>query len=67
MYVILSILLIAVGMIMLIRPKSFFEWTESWKSNTRSGPSKLYLFGTRFGGVMCILAGAGELIVNIMV
>ncbi len=63
MYVILSILLIAVGSIMLIRPTSFFEWTESWKSDTKSEPSKRYLFGTRFGGVMCVLAGAGGLIV----
>lgn len=63
MYFILSIILIAVGIIMLIRPKIFFELTENWKSETSSEPSKLYLFGTRFGGIMCILAGVGELIV----
>ena len=62
MYYILSIILIAVGITMLIRPKIFFELTESWKSSISSGPSKLYLFSTRFGGVMCILAGVGELI-----
>lgn len=67
MYLILSIILIAFGIFMLIRPRTFFELTESWKSDTSSEPSKLYIFGTRFGGVMCILAGAGELIVNIMV
>lgn len=63
MYFILSIILIAAGITMLIRPKIFFELTESWKSNTSREPSKLYLFSTRFGGVMCLLAGVGELIV----
>lgn len=62
MYFILSIILIAFGIFMLMRPRTFFELTERWKSDTNCEPSKLYLFGTRFGGVMCILAAVGELI-----
>ena len=63
MYILLSLLLVGLGIIMLLKPRLFFDITESWKSHTSSEPSKMYLFSTRLGGVMCLLAGIFGLVV----
>ncbi len=39
MYVFLSVILAAIGVIMIFNPKLFFDFTESWKSCTGSDPS----------------------------
>jgi len=54
-----GILLLGVGQIMLWKPWLFFDLMERWKSRGAEDPSKLYLFSTRFGGVMMSLAGLG--------
>ena len=57
-YLIAGIVLIAIGIVMLAKPRLFFELTESWKHDGGADePSKLYVWSTRFGGVMCTLAG----------
>ena len=63
MYVLLGIVLILWGLVMLCAPNFVYELTESWKSNRSAEPSDFYRFSTRFGGVMCILAGIGGLFV----
>ena len=62
-YFIAGLALIAIGVVMLVKPQFVFELTESWKHDSGAAePSKLWLFSTRFGGVMCVLAGIGGMI-----
>jgi len=65
-WLILSIFLILFGALMLIRPVAFWAMTEKWKSVDATEPSKLFLFQTRFGGAMCILAGTGGMIASML-
>ena len=64
LYCIAGLALIAIGVVMLVKPQLVFELTESWKHDSGAAePSKLWLFSTRFGGVMCVLAGILGIIV----
>ena len=64
LYFIAGLALIAAGIVMLAKPRLFFELTESWKHDGGAEePSKAWLFSTRFGGVMCVLAGICGVIV----
>lgn len=65
MYYILSFLLIGVGALMIFSPQTWFDFTESWKSYSASEPSDRYIFSTRFGGIMCALAGIAYIVVNL--
>lgn len=56
LYVLGGVLLMAMGVLMFLRPDVFYDLTEAWKHNGGS-PSKSCLRGTRFGGAMCFLAG----------
>ncbi len=66
LYFIGGLILIAIGITMLVKPRLFFELTESWKHDGSAEPSDLFLCSTRFGGVMCTLAGIGGLIVPLL-
>ena len=59
--------LIGLGVVMLISPQLMYKLTEGWKyGDARKPPRpvmKVYLWATRFGGVMFILVGIGSLIV----
>ena len=57
MYVFWSVILVAIGGIMIFNPKLCFDVTESWKSCTRSDPSDFYLLSTRLGGILFLSAG----------
>lgn len=65
MYTLLSLLLVVLGIVMILKPKLFFDFTEGWKSHVSGEPSKLYLLSTRIGGVMCLLAGIMGLVIFI--
>jgi hypothetical protein len=56
---VLFILLILGGLLMVFKPALMWSITESWKSNDATEPSDLYVWSTRFGGVMCTAAGIG--------
>ncbi|MCI8398206.1 MAG: hypothetical protein HFF90_02240 [Oscillibacter sp.] len=58
MYTVLSIILIGVGLLMLVSPETFYNLTEGWKHSGGSGPSRSYVFSTRFGGVMMLAVGS---------
>jgi hypothetical protein len=60
--IILAILLLLFGLLMFVRPAVIWTITESWKANDATEPSDLYMFSTRFGGVMCALAGIGGIV-----
>jgi hypothetical protein len=55
----ISVLLVLLGLMMLIKPSIIWSITESWKSADTTEPSDLYVWSTRFGGVMVTLAGLG--------
>ena len=57
MYFFLGIILIVWGFVMVRFPDIVYELTQSWKNYSSGEPSDLYRLSTRFGGVMCILAG----------
>ncbi|GAA0343789.1 hypothetical protein GCM10008967_37800 [Bacillus carboniphilus] len=59
----LGIFLIVFGLIMILNPSIIWVISESWKSSTYSEPSNLYIFSTRFGGIMMTLAGIGSMVV----
>ena len=58
--------LMALGITMLVNPRLFYELTESWKHTGSAEPSDGWMFSTRFGGVMCTLAGALGVVVTFM-
>ncbi len=62
MYLLIGAIFILCGMAMIIRPRFIYEITESWKSNVPGDPTPLYLFSTRFGGVMVSLVGIMSII-----
>lgn len=64
MYFILGLFVLISGIVMVASPQTVFEITERWKSYSASEPSHLYLNSTRFGGVLCILAGAIGIVVQ---
>ena len=66
MYILLGIVLLFWGLVMLCFPDLVYELTQSWKNYSSGEPSDLYRFSTRFGGVMCILAGIGGLFVSFL-
>lgn len=66
MYFFLGILFVIAGMIMILKPHIIFDITESWKSSSPVEPSSLYIFGTRFGGVIILLIGIGSIILQFM-
>ncbi len=63
LYFIAGLALAVLGVTMIWKPEFVYELTESWKHNGSSGPSRLFLWSTRFGGVMCTLAGILGMIV----
>lgn len=45
------------------KPQTFFDITESWKSNAEREPSDLYRISTRLGGILFLLVGVAGMIV----
>ena len=62
-YFIAGLALTVMGITMLVNPRFIFELAESWKHSGGTEPSNLFLISTRFGGVMCTLAGICGLVV----
>lgn len=60
--ILLTIILAIVGLVMVIRPDIIWFITERWKSYDATEPSDLYRVSTRFGGILCFLAGIGGVI-----
>jgi hypothetical protein len=56
---IISVLLILLGLMMLSKPSIIWTIIESWKSNDATEPSDLYVWSTRFGGIIVTLTGLG--------
>ena len=48
MYLIIGIIFLVFGIVLLLKPRLFYDITESWKSNVTGDPSDLYIFSTAF-------------------
>lgn len=62
MYLLFACCFIGLGLFMIILPQIFYSLTEKWKTSSDSDPSPVYLFSTRFGGIMFILVGIGSIV-----
>ena len=65
-FLVYGIVFLLCGAALLLKPKLLFDLTESWKSYRSDEPSQLYLFSTRFGGVILSVIGVASLIVFFM-
>lgn len=61
----IEILLTLVGLVMLISPATFWKITERWKNSGDEEPSMGYVWATRFGGTLFLLAGLGSALAKI--
>lgn len=56
MFILWGILFVAIGLVLLIAPKTVYKITESWKNDAEGEPSGIFLMSTRFGGaIFCII------------
>lgn len=62
MMILMGLFILAVGLTMLLKPEWIWHLTESWKSNDGTEPSDLYLWSTRIGGGLFMLAGTAGII-----
>ncbi len=53
----LAIFLLIAGLLMLWKPEFIWNIAERWKSQDADGPSSLYLWSIRFGGILCVVIG----------
>ena len=63
MYLVIGLVFILSGIMLLVKPRLFFDITESWKHVSSSEPTNLYIFSTRFGGVIISIIGVACIIV----
>lgn len=65
-YFIASILIAICGIVMILWPQVFYDLVESWKNNAPSEPSDFYLFHTRLGGIVFLIASVAYIVVYLM-
>lgn len=64
MYLLIGVILFILGIIMIISPKLFFTISESWKNDSGTEPSGLFIISTRFGGVLFTIVGIAGVIIQ---
>ncbi len=57
MYILTGVLLTVVGIVMIVNPRFVYEITQNWKNIGNSEPSEMYIWHTRFGGVIFVIVG----------
>jgi hypothetical protein len=65
--ILMIIFLILVGLMMIFKTSLTWEITERWTSRDGSEPSDLYIWNTRFGGLMCTFVGLAGLLVYLII
>lgn len=60
---VLGIFFIIIGALFILNPSFIWLITESWKSEDGTEPSSLYMWNTRFGGLILMIVGIGSVIV----
>lgn len=66
MYIFIGIILAIIGLVMIIFPRTFYQFTQSWKNDTSSEPSHIYVIGTKFGGIMVTIVGVLSIIAQFL-
>lgn len=64
MYLVLGVIFLILGFIMIFAPKVFYDITQGWKNSSDAEPSHIFIFSTRFGGIMFIIVGIAALIIQ---
>ena len=64
MYLIIGIIFLVFGIVLFLKPRLFYDLTESWKNNVTGEPSDLYIFSIRFRGVVVAIVGVASIIVH---
>jgi hypothetical protein len=62
----LAIFLVAIGLLMSLKPNFFWSISEQWKSADAIEPSSLYIWSIRLGGIMCACGGIAAAIVGLL-
>ncbi len=57
MYILLALLVVGVGVFQWVAPGVWYDFTQSWKNDSASEPSDLYIKYTRIGGAAFALIG----------
>lgn len=63
---VVSAVLIALGVLFVVKPLLMWKFTESWKPGNEDGPQPGYLRFARVFGCVLALIGIGVLIVTVM-
>jgi hypothetical protein len=63
---ILGTFFIILGAMFILNPSLIWLLTESWKSEDGAEPSSLYIWNTRFGGMILMIVGIGSVIVGFL-
>ncbi len=66
MYILLALLVVGVGVFQWVAPVVWYNITQSWKNDSASEPSELYIKYTRIGGAAFAFIGTVCLILLII-
>ncbi len=61
-----GIIILALGMVMFLKPHIVWRLTEEWKSYGADEPSDLYLKSTKMGGILFALVGVIMMILPLL-
>jgi hypothetical protein len=64
--ILMSVFLILTGLLMFFKTSLFWKITERWTSKDGTEPSDLYIWNTRFGGIICTIIGIAGLLVYLL-
>ncbi|AJY74001.1 DUF6199 family natural product biosynthesis protein [Paenibacillus beijingensis] len=62
----IAIFLLLAGFLMVFKTSLFWSITERWTSKDGTEPSDLYVWNTRFGGIMCMIVGIAGIVIDIV-
>lgn len=61
-----GMIILALGMVMFLKPHIVWRLTEEWKSYGADEPSDLYLKSTKIGGILFALVGVIMMILPLL-
>lgn len=62
----MGLFLMIAGLLMVFKTGLFWKITERWTSNDGTEPSGLYIWNSRFGGIICTLVGIACLLAYLL-
>ena len=64
MYIIIGIVLLCIGILVIFFPGVLYELTQSWKNDSFSEPSRIYVVSARIGGAILVVVGIVSLLLH---